>query len=70
MRGILYKFEEHVVVVHIEGTAKDFPRAIFPEKAVPGDVVEIKGDTVTILTDEPGSLIKEFEQLMGKVWEK
>jgi NAD-dependent SIR2 family protein deacetylase len=66
MRGILYKFEEDHAVIQVGGTARVFPRAIFPKQAVPGDVVEIEGDRVIILTNEPERLAKEFGDLMGK----
>ncbi|WP_043931698.1 hypothetical protein [Bacillus sp. EB01] len=70
MRGILYKFEEDHAVIHLDGTAKVFPRSIFPKQAVPGDVVEIEGDNVIILTNVPEKLAKEFELLIGKAWEE
>ena len=70
MRGILYKFEEDRAVIQLDGTAKVFPRAIFPKQAEPGDVVEIEGDNVIILTNEPEKLAKEFELLIGKPWEE
>jgi hypothetical protein len=69
MKGIIDRFEEDWAVVEIEGETKDFDRAIFPEEAVAGDVVEIEGDKVTILKDETKRLRKEIEELMDEVWE-
>ncbi|MFD1708240.1 DUF3006 domain-containing protein [Siminovitchia sediminis] len=69
MKGIIDRYEGDWVVVEIDGETKDFKKTIFPEEAAVGDVVEIKGNQVTVLKDETEKLRKEINDLMNEVWE-
>lgn len=69
VKGIIDRFEDNWAVVEIDGETKDFKRAIFPNEAVAGDVVNIEGNVVTILKDETKRLRQEIEDLMDEVWE-
>ena len=69
IKGIIDRFEGNIAVVEIEGVTKDFNKDIFPKNATTGDVVEIEGDSVTVLKDDTEKLRKEIEELMNDVWE-
>ena len=69
IKGIIDRFEGNIAVVEIDGVTKDFNKDCFPENATTGDVVEIEGDSVTVLNDETEKLRKEIEELMNDVWE-
>jgi hypothetical protein len=69
MRGIIDRFEGDLVVVEIDGETTDFPKRLFPPEAVAGDVVEIDGDKITVVTAETEKIRKEIEDLMKDVWE-
>ncbi|WP_121614477.1 DUF3006 domain-containing protein [Mesobacillus foraminis] len=69
IKGIIDRFEGDVAVIEVDGKTKDFPKSIFPDKVVVGDVVEIHGDMVKVLKDETEKLRKEIEDLMKDVWE-
>jgi hypothetical protein len=69
VKGIIDRFEGKFAVVEIDGITKDFPKSIFPKSAAAGDVVEIIGEKVTVLTDETKKLRQEIEELMDDVWE-
>jgi hypothetical protein len=69
IKGIIDRFEGQFVVVEINGKTKDFPKSIFPKEVTVGDVVEIKGEKVTVLKNETEKLRREIEQLMDEVWE-
>lgn len=69
IKGIIDRFEGNIAVVEIDGVTKDFNKDIFPKDATTGDVVEIEGDSVTVLKDDTEKLRKEIEELMNDVWE-
>jgi hydrogenase maturation factor len=69
IKGIIDRFEGNIAVVEIDGVTKNFNKDIFPKDATTGDVVEIDGDSVTVLNDETEKLRKEIEELMNDVWE-
>jgi hypothetical protein len=70
IKGIIDRFEENIAVVEIDGETQDFPKSIFPKNANVGDVVSIKGDIVTILTEETEKLRKEIDDLMDELFEE
>ncbi|MDY0407468.1 DUF3006 domain-containing protein [Virgibacillus soli] len=69
MKGIIDRFEGNIVVVEIDGVTNDFPKSLFPKNTSVGDIVEIKGEHVSILKDETEKRRKEIEELMDEVWE-
>jgi hypothetical protein len=70
IKGIIDRFEENIAVIEIDGETQDFPKSIFPKNANVGDVVSIKGDIVTILTEETEKLRKEINDLMDELFEE
>jgi hypothetical protein len=69
MRGIIDRFEGDLVVVEIGNEIKNFNIAIFPKNASVGDIVEIKGEHVSVLKKETDIRRKEIEDLMNDVFE-
>ncbi|MBT2701382.1 DUF3006 domain-containing protein [Bacillus sp. ISL-40] len=69
MRGIIDRFEGDLVVVEIGNETKDFNKDIFPKNASVGDIVEIKGEHVTVLKEETDIRRKEIENLMNDLFE-
>jgi hypothetical protein len=68
-RGVIDRFEADIVVIEIEGSTIDVPKARLPRKAKAGDVVIIDGDDLRLDHAETKKRKTEIDTLMDELFE-
>ncbi|APF27848.1 hypothetical protein NPD7_3170 [Clostridium sporogenes] len=71
MKGIIDRFEENFAIVELEDKKIiNIDKNIIPKKAKEGDVINIKGDIITLNEKESERLKKEIDELTEDMWKE